>query len=300
MPKTGSTSIQEAFFRYDKNGLSYAKLNEKNHGLPLAAIFSKNPKKLREFSWRETPFDEINETIKRMHRQVQRCFVGNKSIIFSGEAIIDQLDNLEFDNLVKTMKDNFDKVVAIIYVRPLASMVSSQVQQRIRMGQNDFKLPLPQYRKRIEPVVKNFNREDIILTRFDKDNLIGGDIVTDFAQRIGIEESPKSNIKTNETLSSEALGALLAFNRFSAPLLRPKERTKIRRQMDTMLKGIGKIKFGISTDLVKEHISSNIDDISWAENICGFDLRGEIKSVPNPISNYEQLVDLAYSFKNSQ
>lgn len=293
MPKTGSSSIQEAFYGYSDPTLMYAKLKEKNHGFPLAAAFSDNPQNLREFRWRETPPIKIKARVARMKNQIEEACSGTKSVIFSAEAVIDQLNPSEFSGLVQKMKTHFDRVVAIAYVRPLGSLASSQMQQRIRMGLREFKLPAPNYRKRFEPVLNVVPKEDCIFVRFDREDLIGGDIVEDFAHRMSLESAPKSDTVTNESLSAEALGALYAFNRFCAPALRLRYRTKMRRELERSLLQVGSTKFGLSQDIVSAHVEKHRADIDWIEDVCGFNVTGSARPVPEPIKNAKQLLEIA-------
>ncbi len=296
MPKTGSSSIQAAFHGFQTPTLAYAALREKNHGLPLAAAFATDPATVREFRWRETPPEEIAETVARMKAQIDAACRTRKSVIFSGEAVIDQLKPAEFARLVATMRQHFDRVVAIAYVRPLAALAASQMQQRIRMGLGKFQLPPPDYRRRFEPVIDSIGRDDCILVRFDRADLHGSDIVTDFAHRLGLDRAPKSDVVTNESLSSEALGALYAFNRFTGPLLRSRDRTRMRREMELALRDVGTTKFGLDPALVREHVAKYAEDIAWIEQVCGFELSGEVKPVPHPIRTGRQLLDLAARF----
>lgn len=297
MPKTGSSSIQDAFYGFSDSKTIYAPLKEKNHGLPLAAAFSHTPANVREFRWRETPPDEIDAIVARMKNQIEKACSGSKSVIFSAEAVIDQLNASEFAGLVQKMRAHFDRVVAIAYVRPLASLASSQMQQRIRMGLREFKLPAPNYRKRFKPVLNVIPREDCIFVRFDRADLFGGDIVEDFAHRLGLEKAPKSDTVTNESLSAEALGALFAFNRFCGPSLRLKDRTKMRRQLERNLMQSGTTKFGLSQEMVLAHLEKYRADIAWIEDICGFDVTGSAREVAKPIANAKQLLQIAAHFE---
>lgn len=296
MPKTGSSSIQAAFDGYDRDGLTYAKLQHKNHGLDLAVTFSKAPHMLREFRWQEVHSDEVDVRVRRMRNRVEEACAGSNSVIFSGEAVNDKLKPDEFAGLVEKMRSCFDKVVAIAYVRPLASLVSSDIQQRIRLGHARFKLPPPNYRQRLQPVIDSIGRENTILVRFDRADLVGGDIVTDFSHRLGLKEAPKSDVTANESLSAEAIGALYAFNRFTGPLLSLKMRTNMRQKMELALKGIGDTKFGLAPELIEKHLEEHREDVAWIEDVCGFDLKGRITPVPQPIRNQQQLLELAAKF----
>ncbi|WP_378947819.1 hypothetical protein [Paracoccus sp. R86501] len=295
MPKTGSTAIQDAFHEYRDGALSYAPFVQKNHCLPLASIFSQTPQKLREFAWKETPIKEIEREIARARAVLDGICSNRRSVILSGEALLDQLTPDEFASMVGHLRSNFDRVVALIYVRPLRAMAPSQVQQRIKMGQSDLTIPPPHYKRRIGPVIDLLGPEDVKLIRFHRDDLVAGDIVTDFAHRIGAKQVPATKDPANETMSSEALGAIMSFNRYVAPLLRVKERTRLRRELERALRGKGTTKFGLTEDVLNEHLDRHRAELDWAEELCGFSLRDGSKEVAQPVSSAEELMKLAYS-----
>ncbi|SEO29391.1 hypothetical protein SAMN04489859_10618 [Paracoccus alcaliphilus] len=295
MPKTGSSSIQSAFAGFETTDLAYAKLRGSNHGPAICFAFSRKPDQLPEIEWRGWNFFKLNHHFTDFKQQFEQSLKPQKSIIFSGEIIVDRLDAEEFGKLVAKLRAHFQRVVAIAYLRPLASLASSQFQQRLKTGQRRFVIPAPDYRKRFEKVLAEFASGDIIWRRFDRVDLHNGDIVADFAHVLGTEVPPRAEISKNESMSAEALGALYAFNRFTAPALPTAMRNRIRDQMQESLRHVGQTKFGLDAKLIEQHIERHRDDIMWMENVCGFDVRGKFSTVPNPIANQRQLLELAAS-----
>ena len=295
MPKTGSSSIQSAFAGFETADLAYAKLRGSNHGPAICFAFSRKPDQLPEVEWRGKSFIKGGWPFANFQRRFERALSTQKSIIFSGEIIVDRLDAEEFGQLVGKLRARFQRVVAIAYIRPLASLASSQFQQRLKTGQRRFVIPAPDYRKRFEKVLAEFAPGDTIWRRFDRADLHNGDIVADFAHVLGTETPPRTEMSKNESMSAEALGALYAFNRFTAPALPAAMRNHIRNQMQESLRDVGQTKFGLDAKLVEQHIERHRDDIAWMENICGFDVKGKVSAVPNPIANQRQLLELAAS-----
>lgn len=297
MPKTGSSAIQQAFFGYEDERLAYAKLKIPNHGLALSAMFSDNPADIPNFKDRESAEEMVSKKVARMRQNLENAMETEKDIIFSGEGIIDRLGPDEMGNLINTLKGRFDRVVAIAYIRPLASLVSSQFQQRAKTGSikafRGFNLPGSGYRKRFEKVLQHAGAENTVFIRFDREDLIGGDIVADFSHRVGVTTPPATGKVANESLSAEAVGALYAFNKYTAPWLRPKMATLMRRQMTEALRGVGSTKFGLGPALIEAHLEKHKDDVAWMEEVCGFDVKGEVKPVPHPIETEEQLLGMA-------
>lgn len=294
MPKTGSSSIQEALHRYRTSDTSYAPFLNKNHGHAIAACFSKNPRKLREFFWREATADVIEKDIAGYRASIKKMYDTPKNYIISGESILDLLDNDEFSDMVANLRTGFDRIIPIVYVRPIMEMGPSQLQQRIKMGQSNLTIPSPKYIERLTPLIGNFDRDEIVFRKFCRSSLHEGDVVQDFAKQVGILPIEKRK-SSNETLSSEALGAIMSFNIYVAPLLRRRARTQLRRELESSLKAAGSTKFGLSRSLLEQHCRKYAEEVKWAEDLCGFELIGEYKCVESPISSIQELLDLCRS-----
>ncbi|RJL10291.1 hypothetical protein [Paracoccus siganidrum] len=256
--------------------------------------FSNSPESLPELKWRNKKKRLLqHDPISQAKRQVSKALACNSSLILSGEIMIDRLNEAEFAQMVAALRDTFDRVVAIAYVRPLASLAASQFQQRIKTGQRRFVIPAPDYRKRFEKVRNLFGPEDIVWRRFDRKDLKNGDIVSDFAAVLGVDRPGRPVKMKNESLTAEVLAAVYAFNRFTAPLLPPAMQHRMRAELLTKLQGKGDTKFGFSPELIERHLERHEEDIDWMESICGFDVRGNVGKVATPIADQKQLLDLA-------
>lgn len=296
MPKTGTSSIQKAFFGYEDERLAYAKLMQPNHQTTLSAIFSNNPVNFPLFQSMEITEEKIMERVAGMRRRFERELESEKDIVFSGESIIYRLGSDKMGKLINSLKEKFDRVIAIAYIRPLAALVSSQFQQRIKTGSRKgfkgFELPDPTYRRLFEKVLHHAGEENTLFIRFDRDDLVGGDVVADFSHRIGVKTPPTAD-NINESFSAEAVGALYAFNKYTAPWLQPKMATQMRRQLKEALRGVGTTKFGLAPALIEAHLEMHKDDVAWMERVCRFDVKGTVKPVPHPIETEEQLLRIA-------
>lgn len=292
MPKTGSSSIQAAFQGFDSPTLCYARLRGSNHGPLICTAFSTNPQRLREARRGRT--QRLRDLLRPAPRQrLLKSLPRGRNVILSGEIMVDRLNDEEFADMVATLREHVGRVVAIAYIRPLASLAASQFQQRVKTGHREFFIPSPDYRKRFEKVTALFQPEDIIWRRFDRADLRGGDIVEDFAHVLGLDRAPQAGVARNESLSTEALAALFAFNRFTAPLLRPALQARTRERLLTALRDVGDTRFALAPDLVKRHIDKHADDIAWMESVCGFDVSGQIADQPQAIATLAQLLDAA-------
>lgn len=280
MPKTGSTTIQQSFFGYEGENLAYAKMPQGNHQRPLNLVFSNHPENLPFSRQTELSAERVKKDKQRAKKQLLKAATGRKNTIFSGEMMMDQLRPNEIDEMFAFFKSHFDRVVPIIYVRPLAALTASQFQQRVKSGLGSFKLPQPRYRRRFAPICNNKDRDDIIFVRFDRASLIGGNVITDFAARVGAASVPEQAATSNESLSAEAVGALYGFNKYTSWQLRPRARKTMLKQMYEALQGQGERKFGFAPELIEQHLADQAEDIKWVEDTTGFDVKGTISTVP--------------------
>lgn len=293
MPKTGSTAIQLSFAGYEDRGVSYARLRQKNHQAPICLKFSVTPFRLPSVRKRELGNGPTTARVMAARLTLKRAVASSKSTIFSGEGILDKLEPEEVADMLAFFKSRYDRLVPIIYVRPLASLASSQFQQRVKMGHCTFKIPKPNYRRRFEPVVNSSDVDEIKFVRFDRASLIGGDVVTDFAHRVGATSVPKTVAVVNQSLSTEAVGALYGFNKYTGWQLPPKQHTRMLRTMFKTLQRQGERKFGFSRDLLEKHLETCAKDIAWIEDITGFDVTGDIMPVDEPVQSEDHLLSIA-------
>lgn len=145
---------------------------------------------------------------------LQKAVGEEKDIVPSGETILDKLSAEEVSEMLSFFKSEYDRVITIIYVRPLQSLVASQFQQWVKLGLRFFLLLRPNYKDRFQPYLKSKDIDKAIFVRFDRKNLIWGDIVKDFASRIGAITVPQAPQEANLSLLTEAVGSIFAFNKY--------------------------------------------------------------------------------------
>lgn len=296
MPKTGSSAIQQAFHGYEDRDVVYAALGGPNHQSKIKNNFKKTPEKLPFF--RRHSFDEkqVRKRIKASRKLLKKSLRTRKSVIYSGESIADHLDPSEMAEMFVFFQKRFARVVVIAYVRPLTTLVSSQFQQRIRTGQREFVLPKPRYRRFFEPIVDNIAPENLHLVRFHPDDLFGGDVKQDFQQRVGAKGPLRTPGPVNKSLSTEAVAAIYAFNKYTGYLLPADKRVQMLAQMKRRFQGLGETRFGLTGGLVEQHLRDHADDVAWMEDKAGFDVKGEISTVPHPVGSEADLLIIADRF----
>jgi len=291
MPKTGSTSIQNAFLGYADDGLEYARIANRNHTATVVAKFTRTPEKTRAL--RLVGPRKRAKLLAMRRAEFDATLNTDKSLIYSGEGIARQLGPGEIAEMLGFFRARFDRVVVIAYVRPMASLVGSQFQQEVKMGRRRLRFSPPLYRKTIAPILKQVAREDLHLVRFDRKDLIDGDIVRDFAHRVGAERVPAEDLVSNTSLSAEAVGAMMLFNRYIGRFIPARLRERVHIKLSQWLQGAGAVKFGLGTALIEAQIEKHADEIAWLEQKAGFDMKGEIKTVPDPIEREADLARMA-------
>ena len=293
MPKTGSTSIQEAFRGFETSDLAMAGRNMANHGQMICCEFSESPQKLSFFWQRNLRGKQREAAITHQRALLKKALAGRKSLIFSSEGLTDKLNSREIGAMFRGLGEHFDKIVPIIYVRPAASLAASQFQQRVKTGLGEFRLPPPDYRARFEPVLQSAEDGATVFVKFTRDSLVRGDAVSDFAHRVGLATAPAAPAQENESLSAEAVASLYAFNKYTGPIYSPFRFRKMRLRLIKRLSSIGTLKFGFAPDLIKQQMTDLADEIAWAERATGLDLSAPPEPAAHPIGSEDDLLALA-------
>lgn len=135
----------------------------------------------------------------------------------------------------------FDTVTILAYVRDPAAHYVSALDQQIRAGARLSDLPLPG-RFHLPPfaTVRNWRGllgpERVILRNFSRENLVDGDLVTDFLSHLGQLAgrpvvAPVPTPRANESLCAAAALVLLACNETFERFSRRDDRAEVRHRM---------------------------------------------------------------------
>lgn len=290
MPKTGSTAIQKALYRYADDRIEYADLENSNHGMQIVTGFSNNPKSFYILKNRKTSRNDARRIAAESLKAIDAATSKEKSVIFSAEAVPDHMSQDEISKLVKYMDSKFDRLQVVMYLRPLPSLLASQLQQRIKSGLGNFSLPSPDYKKRMLPLIQACGPERIVFREYSRASLKNEDIVEDFCSIVGLRNPRKRNTPSNSSLSTEAIAKIFAFNKYIGPHLPVKQRTNVRNALKKDLIKFGSNKFTLSAALVQAHIDKHSDDVKWAEHASGFDLTSNQPALEGGVSSGEDLL----------
>jgi hypothetical protein len=295
LTKTGSTALQAALDGYSDDRLRYADLGHPNHSTPLTLLFSDDPFRhkmmntIRLYS-RKQAEKRIELSRRRFRREISK---DRKSVILSGETVPQRLHPQEFAALRDFLKPHFDRIEVIVYVRPWLSLAPSAFQERVKNGSDKFEVPVPRYRQLLQPLVKVFGKADVAFVPFVRDQLKNGDVVDDFAARVGIDPSKLPRPERNLSHSLEATAVLFAFNQQDAVKKANKKSVQARDHRAEALHDFGQGKIGFAPALMQTVQQAYQADLDWASALLNHDMLGKAAQVDRPISNAEDLLHIA-------
>ena len=201
MHKTGSTSIQNTFAANAPEGFAYLPWHGPNHGGLLRLIADPEVGKYPPFCNTSAPERAAAAARAKWLPQVRAAFepsATHHTVIFSAERLFPSSPQVK-RNFQEFLRDLCSDVRVIAYIRPPASKAVSSVQQRLKTSDADARLAnlWPHYRDRIEALDHVFGREAVEPVLFSRDTLKNGDVVADFAERIGANLPPEDILQAN-------------------------------------------------------------------------------------------------------
>lgn len=277
MPKTGSTSLQESFYKgIADERVSYANLPEASHSGIIFTMFCDRPETyyyIKAYGYNKEQIDAFNLKNRELLIQGFLDFSTNIEII-SGEDIY-HLKEAELRKLYNFLKEYFCQIIIVGYVRPPKSFMESAFQQLIKYHELDsfdfFKIYHPyQNFARFDAV---FGKENVFLWKFDPTTFPNHDITLDFCQRLGIKVESKALVRTNETISQEAISILFVYNKYANKVNFGVNDHKLNHLLVEKIRHIGNTRFHFSSYLIETVLSSNKADIEWIENRMNTTLR---------------------------
>ena len=297
MPKTGTSSIQETLAKARIQDPFYLLPEHPNHSGAVRYLFeargwTKDTKlknasnaavKKRLLSYRK----ELENSIKD---------ADGRNVVFSAE----RLCSISPRALQKTAdyfrKYNYD-IQIIGYVRPPRSWATSALQQNMKgMHPPIFDKSLlqwPAYRLKFEKFDGFFGRNNVHLIKFDKNSLIGGDVVLDFCDRIGATVDPADHVFENDTLSLEGTALLYVKRKFGEDNWMDRKAGLARKTLIAALKKIGSTKLALAPSLFDPLLVANRADVDWIEERLGESLTESSDASAGAITGEESLLEAA-------
>lgn len=270
MPKTGSTSLQLSFLRgFKNNEYRYANLGANdiksgNHSGMIYSLFSNHAENYHY----NIAYKRDKEQIK-LHNEKNLALLidgflntpANVELI-SGEDIY-HLEDAGVIKLHNFLKEYFHKVIIVAYVRAPISLMASTFQQLIKyhgLSEFDFRSIYHPYKNfsRFDDV---FGRDNVYLWKFAHATFLNGNVVLDFATRLGIELNVTTGIQENQAISQEAVSILFAYNKYGGD--NKVIYSKLRENLNNVVSNIGTTRFQFSSRLMQSVLQQNVADYAW-------------------------------------
>jgi hypothetical protein len=222
--KTGTTSIQRVFARYrpelKAQGFLYPSFSQNHYDIHSA--FASEPFKAVMVRARGLKTDdELQELRDRVLGSVEDEVRANPDLrlLICAEDLsaLDREGQIRLQAWLSSI--GVDQITIHMYVREPISFWESLIQQSIKGGhQIDFTREaevlsrLRTYEPALEAYAGTFGRDNIRVHLFAPERLAGGDVVVDFAGRIGLNIDGMELVRANESLSRDAMLFLNGMN----------------------------------------------------------------------------------------
>lgn len=200
--KTGSTSLQRTFFKSRdkllKEGYFYSTSSVNNTFL-YNAFNSKCASKVREDAR-----EELGRSLTEFSQAgVDKAIMSSEYLSFLSERSVLDLHSV--------LKQCFDSIKVVCYVRHPVAHCASQIQQYVKRGigslDSFYKAPPYFSPSKVLPIFENvFGEHSVICRGFERELLIDGDVVKDFCNVVGLKSNVLNSVREdNVSLSYEYL-----------------------------------------------------------------------------------------------
>lgn len=273
--KTGTSAIQDALFGYEDEQTVYAPLPQPNHSIPLSLMFMQNPHQLHVFKKQGQDRKAVARRRKAALQQFGTVLASTgKDVILSGEGLSLNLNEKAVSGFLGFLRREFASLKVIAYVRPVEPYLVSMFQQTVKLdGRSSLELKIPDYAKRLQPWIDGVGAENVTAVKYDRKSLAGGDIVTDFCTRLGLDRSRAAASSANTGLSAEAVALLFCHNRLNGRLMGSPRADRAHNRLVERLEGFGSHRFSFAPELTAPLLAGHGSRISQAEALCGFSLQ---------------------------
>lgn len=271
MHKTGSSSIQDTFFAQAPDGFAYAPWRIANHAGLLALLAEAEPEARMPYCNATDPAEAVAAARADWGPKLRDIIAArdaHHTVVFSAERVFPMPLGAK-QRLRALFADHCDEIRVITYIRPPASKAVSSIQQVLKNFDLDVQLAnrWPNYRRRVEALDQAFGPENVELGLFKRDTLKDGNVVADFAERIGANLNAGDIVSSNVSISLEALAFLYAQRRYGAGLAKGEAQWRHRNNaLVETLRSVGTKKIAFSPEYLAKMMVIYRDDVEWMEN----------------------------------
>jgi hypothetical protein len=295
MHKTGTTSIQDTLSGLVTDRIAYVDLSRPNHSATYATMFMADPEEFTGHRRMQRSVQQVMELraahMARLEASIRAA--GERNMITSGEGI-SLLSREELSGMRAFFARHFDEIRIIAYVRPPASYMASALQQRIVGGlKAQFKTLYPKYRDLFEKFDQVFGRKNVTLVKFDRGEMVEGNVVLDFSRRVGLELDRTRLAESNIGLSLEGTAVMFAHRRHGQQELESRRDRIDNQRVARTIGGIGRSKLQLHEDIVRPVIEAHRADMDWIEARLGTSLAETYSREPTALTSNAKLSELA-------
>jgi hypothetical protein len=226
IPKTGSTSIQESlYYGLEDPRFHYIGFGQVNGTRAMRTLYSAGSELCllhHRLGWTTTQEATLRHTLEqRLQSGLDRCDRRGATPIISAEGCW-RMSSAELMRMKQDFESRGYVIEVLIYVRPLTAWYPSAFQEYIKWSGARF-VPfdifeeLPGNRNEadlaagLEIMDAVFTPERVQVAIFEKEYLVGGCVVQDFCQRLGIAFPVSAIRRANESLGLDATRLLYTF-----------------------------------------------------------------------------------------
>lgn len=291
LSKTGSTSIQRNIFeraallesRYDIHfpvDLPGDPPFNGNHSKMLRALFSGHPEAQRRLPTIGIhSAAELRDYTAACRQRLERSFAASEagSLLLSAESVCN-FKPCDLASLSQWASSLADRVRVIACVRHPVHALSSEIQQRLRVGarlENLYRSPpYKRLRSLFEEMEKHFGRDHITAYSFHRALENPSGLTSEFFRQLGTETGDdfRSRREENTSISAEAALMLDALNQ-AVPQFRDGVANPERRQYSIQrLLGIPGPRYRVPGEVVEKARRASGDEVAWMEATYKLDL----------------------------
>ncbi len=297
MHKTGSTSIQRTLANGVTGNFYPVVMGKRTANLSVTvySLFMDkgiHHKHHRQREHDHTEFEEFNRK-SRIGLEARFAECGQRTAIMSGEDM-SRLDTAAVTRFKHFLEPWFEEIQIVAYARPPKSFMESAFQQILKGGQTklDTRALYPHYQSRFGPWIDVFGPARVSVRPFIPSQFPNQCAVTDFAQHIGMPIDPAQIVRTNESLSLEAVQLLYAYRVQGGSVGLGTDAMRSDRKLVEFLAGMGGGKLRFSPTLVQPVLDEMRDDIAWVEQLTGVSMRESTTQSGNMIESEADLLSI--------
>ena len=219
VPKAGSTSIQlSLFYRLRDPGFRYLSFGNIHSNVGLRLVFEADEEAdevmdLNKFEFYGISSNKIEMLRARYREKLLRAVADaqrkERTLILSSEAAW-RFNSKRFEKIRDFFHAEGMQPTIVVYCRSPGDWLSSWYQQSIKMGYSDLddilerleRVDFLAYEKKIRMFDQVFGAENVRTHLFDPKDFPGRCVVRHFCHEQGIEISPQTIIRDNDSVSS--------------------------------------------------------------------------------------------------